>query len=231
MKTVEEAHAAGSRDGKAGVGAIPPKGGPPGSLAQRIREAYLQSYRDANVAKFGVKRERNRAPKKKGRKRYESTFKRYTGPKEPKYLSVKHKDGVKVGQVFDKVPGFNEAGQVRSIHKYANQKDWSTRVILADYTQVHVPLKDLAGKRRRVCGYTLGDRPVRRRKLNRVKATRAVLYAQRSGGPLLAFMGRGKFATRGRPKTFESRAAATAAGWVLRESFPRRLKGYRLFTK
>lgn len=57
MKTVEDAHRAGTRDGKAGLGPTPPRGGPPGSLAQRIRDAYLQSYRDESVAR---KRERNR---------------------------------------------------------------------------------------------------------------------------------------------------------------------------
>jgi len=75
-------------------------------------------------------------------------------------------------------------------------------------------------------------RPARSRKRARAAGGgRVGLFAQRSGGPVLAFMGRGKFAGRGRPKVFKSRAAAAAVGWALRDSFPRRLKGYRLFTK
>lgn len=63
MKTVDEAHAAGARDGAAGLGAIAPKNGPPGSLANRLHAAYMQSYRDALVARVGVgsvERRRNR---------------------------------------------------------------------------------------------------------------------------------------------------------------------------
>jgi hypothetical protein len=67
-KTVEAAHAAGRRDGAQGLGPIAPATGPPGSLAHRLHAAYMQSYRDAIVARVGIP-ERRRNPKRKARGR------------------------------------------------------------------------------------------------------------------------------------------------------------------
>lgn len=58
-----------------------------------------------------------------------------------------------------------------------------------------------------------------------------VLYAQKPGGPLLKFTGHGKFARRGRPRMFDDTAAANLAAWILKDSFPHELKGYKLFPK
>ncbi len=52
-RTVEQAHAAGARDGAAGVGAIPPRD-------PVLKAAYMQSYRDNLVARVGVKPEPER---------------------------------------------------------------------------------------------------------------------------------------------------------------------------
>jgi hypothetical protein len=52
-RTVEEAHAAGARDGAAGLGPIPPRD-------PVLKAAYMQSYRDNIVARVGVKPEPER---------------------------------------------------------------------------------------------------------------------------------------------------------------------------
>ncbi len=52
-RTVEEAHAAGARDGAAGLGPIPPRD-------PVLKAAYMQSYRDNIVARVGVKPEPDR---------------------------------------------------------------------------------------------------------------------------------------------------------------------------
>lgn len=69
-QTVEQAHAAGAADGAKGLGPAPPRTGPPGSLAHRLHGAYMQSYRDAHVARVGIP-ERRRNPSVRA------------GPKEP----------------------------------------------------------------------------------------------------------------------------------------------------
>lgn len=58
----------------------------------------------------------------------------------------------------------------------------------------------------------------------------AILYAKRTGGPLLKYTGRGKFAVKGRPRVFPTRAAADLAAWVLKDTFPVLAK-YRLFSQ
>lgn len=58
-RTVEEAHAAGRRDGSQGLGPIFPPAGP-------LRDAYKQSYNDALVARVGVP-ERRRNARKRGK--------------------------------------------------------------------------------------------------------------------------------------------------------------------
>lgn len=59
MNTVSQAHAAGARDGKEGLGPLPPRKGPPGSLAHQLHAAYMQSYRDALVARVGLPERRH----------------------------------------------------------------------------------------------------------------------------------------------------------------------------
>ncbi len=69
MKTVEQAHAAGRRDGEQGLGPLPPRNGPPGSRAHQLHRAYMQSYRDSLIARVGIpERRRNRAARPKPRK-------------------------------------------------------------------------------------------------------------------------------------------------------------------
>ncbi len=55
MKTVEEAHAAGAADGRAGLGPIPPRD-------PKLKAAYMQSYRDNHVARVGVPERRRKNP-------------------------------------------------------------------------------------------------------------------------------------------------------------------------
>jgi hypothetical protein len=69
MKTVQQAHAAGKRDGEQGLGPLAPRNGPAGSQAHRLHAAYMQSYRDALVARVGVRsptpRGKNARPRRK----------------------------------------------------------------------------------------------------------------------------------------------------------------------
>jgi hypothetical protein len=68
---IQRAHAAGARDGRAGLGPVPPRKGAPGSLATRLHLAYMQSYRDEHQAEHAPRasfdkerrrRTRNRRP-------------------------------------------------------------------------------------------------------------------------------------------------------------------------
>jgi len=59
---VQQAHAAGAKAGREGLGPLPPRTGPPGSLAHRLHSAYMQSYRDSLIARVGLP-ERRQLPR------------------------------------------------------------------------------------------------------------------------------------------------------------------------
>ncbi len=92
-RTVEEAHAAGRSDGAQGLGPIAPRAGP-------LRDAYMQSYRDALVARVGVP-ERRRNPRKRGKTvttTTRATVIRRTNPKDPAAMA-----GAQINRELDRL--------------------------------------------------------------------------------------------------------------------------------
>jgi hypothetical protein len=85
-------------------------------------------------------------------------------------------------------------------------------------------------RKRPVPCYAIGRARIRRRKMNRTAATRTryALCAYRAGRRLLKYVGHSKFSDKGRPVLFNGRSEANAVAWVLRNSFPAALRGYRL---
>jgi hypothetical protein len=67
------------------------------------------------------------------------------------------------------------------------------------------------------------------RKRNRRE--QVVLYAQAPGGPVLKFVGKSKFARRGKAFLFDGAAQANLAAFILRDSFPVELGKYKLWAK
>ncbi len=91
----------------------------------------------------------------------------------------------------------------------------------------------VAKKKRFISGcYVVGRKRIRRRKMNRRNPTRLrqsyVLTAQKPGGPRLKFIGNSKFAAKGRAVLFKYEGDARAAAWIMRDSFPEQLRGYKL---
>ncbi len=72
--------------------------------------------------------------------------------------------------------------------------------------------------------------PRRKRKTNPLPAPGylVVLYATKPGGARLKYLGHGKFGSKGRPMLFKTVADATLAGHILRDSYPRVLRGWTL---
>jgi len=165
------------------------------------------------------------------RKPYQSTVVPTTR-KLPEKDNAQEVDGVSVGQVFENTR--IGALQVKSIFRHKGAKQWQVRVIGADRHMETFPLSELSaivkGRIAYPHGcYTIGKGRIRRRKVNRrTQARYVVLYAQRPGGPLLKFVGRGKFGRKGKPIQFPDAPSAKLAAWVLKDSFPV-LKPYRLF--
>lgn len=153
-------------------------------------------------------------------------------PKDTREVVQEH-DGVRVGQVFENTR--IGALVVRSIHRHKGDRHWMVRVQAADRHGEVMKLSELSdivkGKIAYPHGcYTIGKGRIRRRKINRTAPPQryVVLYARRPGGPLLKFVGRGKFARKGKPVRFRGGPEAQLAAWVLQDTFPV-LRPYNLF--
>lgn len=92
------------------------------------------------------------------------------------------------------------------------------------------PVRRVAKKKRFISGcYIVGRQRIRRRKMNRRAPSQMyVLTAQKPGGPRLKFIGNSKFAAKGRAVLFKYEGSARAAAWIMRDSFPEQLRGYKL---
>lgn len=89
----------------------------------------------------------------------------------------------------------------------------------------------VAKKKRFISGcYIVGKARIRRRKMNRREPRRqfVILTAQKPGGPKLRFVGNSKFSAKGRPVYFKDESQARAAAWIMRDTFPEMLQGYKL---
>jgi hypothetical protein len=152
---------------------------------------------------------------------------------EKSHQNVEKMNGVHVGRMYQ----LSRRGTVlvRSIFRH-RRGAWSARVKTQDGAETSIPLAEIVKAlrtrgRHPVAGcYAVGPGRVRRRKVNR-RGGYVVLYAQRPGGPLLKFLGRNKFARKGHAKLFGSKASAELAAWILRDSFPDALRGYKLFAR
>jgi len=72
-------------------------------------------------------------------------------------------------------------------------------------------------------------KPRRRRRRHRNPTLKSlIITAQKAGGRLLRYVGRGKFSQGGKARVFRSRTVANSVMHHLRELFPGPLRGYRL---
>ncbi len=229
--TVEEAHAAGHRDGSAGLGPITPRSGPPGSSQQRVREAYQQSYRDALIGKVGIPERRttgrgqNPVSKKRKPTRRPRKAKRAAG----KTVTTTTRATVIRRTNARKMIHPPKLGDTVSVYGHPAKV-----VKLLGMGTVEA---ERDGKRYRVSGFPLVSMPVykpfnytRRRRANRRPPSRAlvVLYASKPGMRRLKYLGRGKFGERGRPMLFPTALAAHLAATILRDEHPDALRGWTL---
>jgi hypothetical protein len=228
MKTVDEEHAAGHRDGSAGLGPIAPRNGPPGSLEHRLHAAYMQSYRDALIARVGIpeRRERHRNPKVKRMKRKSAVWKR------PRRSSARSRGGHHrlAQQAYSAGSADRAAGKAENTYYTAGPYASSYR--LGFHARRRNPRRKASCGKKVARGKTVTTttRATVIRRENRAPPRRGlvVLYATKPGRRRLKYLGRGKFGERGRPRGFNSRAAARLAAWVLRDSHPAALRGWTL---
>jgi hypothetical protein len=195
------------------------------------------------------------------RKAYVSTVRPSSGETpgyRPVTEEVKQHDGVRVGEIYRmdgkgfKVLNIYRRGRGAWEVSFKHEDGYRTSLPLSQIAKV---VRSSRGRRRPVAGcYALGPGRIRRRKVNRSRGRRhpvsgcysvgpgrirrrkvnptrrVVLYAQKPGGPLLKFLGT-KFARKGNALLYRDEPSAKLAAWALKDSFPKELKGYRLFWK
>ena len=247
MKTVEQAHAAGKRDGEQGLGALAPRNGPAGSLAHRLHAAYMQSYRDALVARVGVgpSKPRGRNPRPS---------------RDPAGMSA-----ADINRELDRADKLGSqiateliaAGRGHELPTETVKKSDPLSVRLKTHFARRYALRNEVERRygpgapsRLPRGFgpirTANRRPVkraaRRRRVPRGQVVTTVtqskvirrtnrsalhvLYASKPGHARLKYLGRGKFGARGRPVLFRSAAEGNLVGRVLVDAFPQIMRGW-----
>jgi hypothetical protein len=128
---LQKAHADGARDGAAGVGPVAPRD-------PALKAAYMQSYRDALVAREGVP-ERRRNPRKHCRgaaKRARCSKRRIrrrkTNPRRPLLVLYATKGRTRLKYLGSNK--FGAKGRAMLFHSSALAK-WAARILRAAYPQ------------------------------------------------------------------------------------------------
>lgn len=239
MKTVAAAHAAGKRDGEKGLGPVAPRNGPPGSLAHRLRAAYMQSYRDALIARVGIP-ERGKNPLHKERiPGTRSVAQRIVNAENAFIQLVMEKgfsraEATKIMQTYLKLK-VAKLDPVGGVIKLQHGAFWELQTLQNALNHQPParrrktnPKKKRARRRARPRGKTVTT--VTRSKVIRRTNPQplSVLYIHK-GRKRLKYLGRDKFGERGRAKLFTAAAAATTAQ-LLRDLYPQVLRGWRFTT-
>jgi hypothetical protein len=223
VKTIQEAHAAGRRDGEAGLGPLPPRKGPPGSLAARMHAAYWQSYRDALIARVGIPDRR----------------------RNPKVIPMSQQWGIyRQDHATGKMVRYNPTldGKPRVFKTRKAASDFAYDYEIAGQRNSYVtfrrenprgpkPSRKKVRRRAHNAGKTVTTTTratVIRRTNRRPRRALIVLYATKPGMRRLKYLGHGKFGEHGRPMLFRSVAGATLAAVVLRDAYPSQLRGWTL---
>lgn len=252
MKTVEEAHAAGKRDGAQGLGPVAPRNGPPGSLAHRLHAAYMESYRDASVARVGVgpSKPRGRNPRASrdaaGMSAADINRELDRADKLSSDITTELIAAGRGHELPTETVKKSDPLAVRFKTLYARRYALRSEIerrygpgapsrLPRGFGPIRAlnrrtnrrPVQRAARRRRAPRGQvvtTVSQSKVIRRTTNR--GPLHVLYASKPGHPRLKYLGRGKFGARGRAVLFRSAAEGNLIGRVLVDAFPQILRGW-----
>lgn len=210
--TVAEAHAAGAADGRQGLGAVPPRD-------PKLKDAYMQSYRDNLVARVGVPERRKNNPRMR---RNPTPKQKLPGTWQVAQRMVNAENNF-LQLVMEK--GFSREEAIKIMQTYLKLK-----VAKLDAVNGVISLKHGAywesDTLRNALNYKAPAKG--RRRANPKPAALVVLYASRPGSRRLKYLGRGKFGERGRPMLFKTGAHARLAAGILRDTHPEALRGWTL---
>ncbi len=238
--SVAEAHARGAADGRAGIGAVQPRD-------PELKRAYMQSYRDALVARVGVPERRRKNPR--------------AAPKDPAGMpaaainreldrldttqSQITTELIAAGRGYEKIQDSLKKTDPLSMRLRANTD--RSRALRHEIERRYGPgapsrlprgvgpiralnPRKRAPRRRPKITTTVTKASTKTvRKINRAAPRPlVVLYASKPGMRRLKYLGHGKFGEKGKPMLFKTRAGADLAAWVLRDSHPQALRGWTL---
>jgi hypothetical protein len=211
MKTLQQAHAAGRRDGEEGLGPLAPRNGPPGSHAHAMHAAYMQSYRDSLIARVGLP-ERRHAPRGKNARRPAHPRKPMGAPAR-KSPAPDYFDFVS-GQAKPAPAPLRELRSEFAAHRALRGRN--------PRRKAKAPRRRKTKARRAKTVTTI----TRSKVIRRTNPALVALYASKPGMKRLKYLGRSKFGERGRAVLFRTVAEGNAAGRILRDAFPQALRGW-----
>lgn len=207
MKTVQQAHAAGRRDGEAGLGPLAPRDGPAGSLAHQLHSAYVQSYRDHLVARVGLP-ERRHLPRGKN-----------PPPRSPA-------NPVRVTQ-----RPVNRSTQAWLDRERARRHRAIRTELAANPPRSTNPRRPAPRRAKRTPRGKTVTTVTRSKVIRRTNPRSVVLYATKPGMQRLKYVGGDKFAARGRAVLFPTAAIAQVVARILRNCYAKALHGWTLTAK